>query len=62
MTLQLDPLSQKIENTDRSYPGEIAMCTIKMKAEITKENPLLKHLSLCYSLSTERLNDLMERF
>jgi hypothetical protein len=47
MTLQLDPLSQKIENTDRSYPGEIALHTVERKVEIMKDNPLLKHLSLC---------------
>jgi hypothetical protein len=47
MTLQLDPLSQKIENTDISYPGEIALRTIERKVEIMKENPLLKHLSSC---------------
>jgi hypothetical protein len=30
----------KIENTDRSYPGEMALRTIEMKTEIMKETPL----------------------
>jgi hypothetical protein len=47
MTLQLDPLSQNIENTDISYPSEIGLRTIERKVEMMKENPLLKHLSLC---------------
>jgi hypothetical protein len=47
MTLQLYPLSQKIENTDRSYPSEIALRTVERKVEIMKDNPLLKHLSSC---------------
>ena len=62
MTLQLDPLLQKIENTDRSYPSEIALRTVERKAKIMKDNPLLKHLSSCYTLSTEQLNSLMEIF